>query len=265
MNIKEYYGFIYITTCKVNGKKYIGQKKFNRDWEDYLGSGTILKRAIKLYGEDKFERVIIDKAKDKEELDLKEIFWINFFDAVNSKEYYNIHEGGCGGNTFEGKTEEEKEIFRQKMKILNQGRNNGMYGKHHSEESKKKMSENRDNKNNPSYHSQEYRDKISKNNTGEGNPMYGRHHSEESKKKMSKNSKGKTSGEKNGMYGKRGEKALNGKKVYMFQDEEHLILIKEFNSVNCVLEFLNLKGHEGLYKAIKNNTIYKNYYWSKNK
>ena len=93
----------------------------------------------------------------------------------------------------------------------------------------------------------------------------GRHHSEESKKKMSKNSKGKTSGEKNGMYGKSGEKALNGKKVYMFQDEEHLILIKEFNSVNCVLEFLNLKGHEGLYKAIKNNTIYKNYYWSKNK
>ena len=151
------------------------------------------------------------------------------------------------------------------MKILNQGRNNGMYGKHHSEESKKKMSKNRDNKNNPSYHSQEYRDKISKANTGEGNPMYGRHHSEESKKKMSKNSKGKTSGEKNGMYGKSGEKALNGKKVYMFQDKEHLILIKEFNSVNCVLEFLNLKGHEGLYKAIKNNTIYKNYYWSKNK
>ena len=43
------------------------------------------------------------------------------------------------------------------------------------------------------------------------------------------------------------------------------ILIKEFNSVSCVLEFLNLKGHKGLYKAIKNNTIYKNYYWSKNK
>lgn len=220
MNIKEYYGFIYITTCKVNGKKYIGQKKFNRGWKNYLGSGTVLKRAIKLYGKDNFERVIIDKAKDEKELNLKEIFWINFFDAVNSKEYYNIHEGGSGGNTFEGKTEGEKEIFRQKMKILSQGRNNGMYGKHHSEESKKRMSE---------------------------------------------NSKGKTSGEKNGMYGKRGEKALNGKKVYMFQDEEHLILIKEFNSVSCVLEFLNLKGHKGLYKAIKNNTIYKNYYWSKNK
>ena len=112
---------------------------------------------------------------------------------------------------------------------------------------------------------EQLREKASLRCTGEGNPMYGRHHSEESKKKMSKNSKGKTSGEKNGMYGKSGEKALNGKKVYMFQDEEHLILIKEFNSVNCVLEFLNLKGHEGLYKAIKNNTIYKNYYWSKNK
>lgn len=265
MDIKEYYGFIYITTCKINGKKYIGQKKFNRGWKDYLGSGKILKQAIKLYGKDNFERIIIDKARDEEELNLKEIFWIKFFDAVNSKDYYNIHQGGCGGNTFEGKTEEEKEIFRQKMKILSQGKNNGMYGKHHSEETKKKMSENRDNKNNPSYHTQEFRNKLSIATSGENNGMYGKHHTEDSKKKMSKNRKGKTIGEKNGMYGKSGEDALNGKKVYMFQDEEHLILIKEFNTVNCALEFLNLKGHTQLNRAIKNNTIYKGYYWSKNK
>ena len=63
MDIKEYYGFIYITTCKVNGKKYIGQKKFNRDWEDYLGSGTILKRAIKLYGKDNFDYEVLYRSE----------------------------------------------------------------------------------------------------------------------------------------------------------------------------------------------------------
>ena len=43
------------------------------------------------------------------------------------------------------------------------GEKNHMFGKHHSEEHKKKLSER---------------------NSGEGNPMYGKHHSEETKKKL---------------------------------------------------------------------------------
>lgn len=41
----NFYGFIYITTNLINGKKYIGQKKGYND--TYLGSGKILKLAIK--------------------------------------------------------------------------------------------------------------------------------------------------------------------------------------------------------------------------
>ena len=43
------YGFIYITTNHINGKRYIGQKKYdkNGNWKKYLGSGVHLKRAIK--------------------------------------------------------------------------------------------------------------------------------------------------------------------------------------------------------------------------
>ena len=39
-------------------------------------------------------------------------------------------------------------------------------------------------------------------------------------------------------------------------------LIKVFGSKTAALDFLQLKGHTGLDKAIKEKTIYKNYYWS---
>ena len=40
--IENPYGFVYITTNLVNGKRYLGQKTMNsyRNWKDYLGSGT---------------------------------------------------------------------------------------------------------------------------------------------------------------------------------------------------------------------------------
>ena len=42
------YGYIYLTTNHINGKKYIGQKKSNVFLgEKYLGSGKILKQALK--------------------------------------------------------------------------------------------------------------------------------------------------------------------------------------------------------------------------
>lgn len=39
----DYYGFIYITTNNVNGKKYIGQKKYYGNHKTYIGSGIALK------------------------------------------------------------------------------------------------------------------------------------------------------------------------------------------------------------------------------
>ena len=47
MEIKNPYGFIYITTNMINGKRYIGQKKFCNRWKTYLGSGTLLIKALK--------------------------------------------------------------------------------------------------------------------------------------------------------------------------------------------------------------------------
>jgi hypothetical protein len=62
---------------------------------------------------------------------------------------------------------------RAKLSYANRGEKNGMYGRKHTEETKKKISANRSS--------------IS----GKNNPMYGKKHSDESKKKMSDVKKGK--------------------------------------------------------------------------
>jgi len=94
MEIFEPYGFIYITTNMINGKRYIGQRKFSNSWQRYLGSGSSLKSAIKKYGRENFKREIVDFAYNKEELNLKEILLIKELDAVGSENYYNILKGG---------------------------------------------------------------------------------------------------------------------------------------------------------------------------
>lgn len=97
------YGFIYITTNMVNGKRYIGQKVFQnfggKKWINYLGSGEIFKKALKRYGQKNFHRDIVTIAYSKEELDNLEIEWIKNYNAVKDKNFYNISHGGEGGNT----------------------------------------------------------------------------------------------------------------------------------------------------------------------
>ena len=54
--------------------------------------------------------------------------------------FYNIHEGGSGGNTIKGYTQQEKEDLRKKLSEINKGEKNGMYGKHHTQETKEFLS-----------------------------------------------------------------------------------------------------------------------------
>lgn len=96
ISIKNPYGFIYITTNLINGKKYIGQKKFDNAsrWKSYLGSGFHLINAVKYYGKENFIREIIDIAYSAEDLNRKEEEYIKYLNAVDSESYYNMIEGG---------------------------------------------------------------------------------------------------------------------------------------------------------------------------
>jgi hypothetical protein len=84
---------IYITTNKVNGKKYIGQSKYNN--LSYLGSGKLLKQAIKKYGKDNFCKKIIVKGHfNYALLNELEIHYIQLYNAVNNNNFYNLKRGG---------------------------------------------------------------------------------------------------------------------------------------------------------------------------
>ena len=247
--------YIYMTTNLINGMRYIG-KHYGEINDSYLGSGSKLKEDIKKFGKINFKKDILYISQSEEENCQKEIEFIKAFNAVETPLFYNNHIGGAGGNTTAGYSKEEKVALSKKLSVLQSGKNNGMYGKHHTEETKQKIRENRD----TSYtQTEEYRKNMSLIKTGSGNGMYGKHHTEESKKKMSEHSKGKTSGEKNGMYGKSGNNALNGKKIAMYDEDMNLIQI--FNAKTAVLAFLNMKGHTGLDKAIKEGSLYKGYFW----
>ena len=257
--MKQYY--IYLTTNNINGMKYIGKHYGELD-DAYLGSGTLLKQAIIENGKENFSKEILYISQNETENSHKEIEYIALYNATSNPLFYNIHAGGKGGNTTAGYTEEEKMALRKKLSELQTGKNNGMYNKHHTEQTKAFLSYwAKFERDNSVYQTEEFRKKMSEKTSGEKNGMYGKHHTEEAKKKMSENSKGKTSGEKNGMYGKKGDKALNGKHIEMY--DENWNLLRTFNAKTAVLDFLNLKGHVQLDKAIKNQTLYKGYYWKK--
>lgn len=78
--------------------------------------------------------------------------------------------------------------YRAKRSELSRGKNNPMYGKKHSEETRKKISEAHKGRK----LSEEQKAKLSEIEKGEGNPMYGKRHSEETKAKMREKRKGTT-------------------------------------------------------------------------
>lgn len=89
--------FIYITTNIINGKKYIGL--CTRDDDNYLGSGKLIKDAIKKYGKKNFTRKILERCDDFETLCEREMYWIEKYNAVQDKNFYNLSYGGSSGDS----------------------------------------------------------------------------------------------------------------------------------------------------------------------
>lgn len=144
---------VYKTTNLINNKFYIGVHKTKNLNDKYLGSGEYLLNAIKKYGVKNFKREILFELNNEEETFNKEKEIITEEFIKNNKgKIYNLKAGGYGGSGFRNRKHSKKSI--DKMRKSKIGEKNSFFNKHHSQETKKKMSESHQNvfgKNNPSY------------------------------------------------------------------------------------------------------------------
>lgn len=174
----EPFGYIYLITCNISQKKYVGQtvlkNPFNR-WTIHKSAARgnrtkqYLHKAIRKYGEENFSFEILCPVYSKSELDSMEISYITSLNTL-SPLGYNTAIGGSGHS---GEYTPER---RQKISATSKGRR-------WSEEQKTQSSQRRLAKHR--HCSEETKRKISKANKGRG----GWHHTEETKQKLAASSK----------------------------------------------------------------------------
>lgn len=130
------YFILYKTVNLINGKIYIGIHQTNDLDDGYLGSGKLLKAAIRKYGRENFRRDILNIVDSIDELESLEIEVVTE-EFCSRDDTYNIMPGGMWGSkdrnglSFEGRTHTEESI----EKMCGQGRI-------FSDESREKMKEN---------------------------------------------------------------------------------------------------------------------------
>ena len=137
---------IYRITNMINGHTYIGQHKYSNLDDKYMGSGKILRKAIKKYGINNFSKeILISHIPSREYADKAEINMIAK-ERSHDKAEYNIVDGGegfRGHHTKEAKAKiGEASKGNQHAKCKNLG-NQHAKGNHLSEDVRKRMGESR--------------------------------------------------------------------------------------------------------------------------
>lgn len=196
-----------------SGKKYIGQsvnlKKRKSNFlnfkRGYTSTGyNKINNARKKYNKESDWKYDILEYCLEDRLDEREIFWISYFNTV--EEGYNSE---YGGGTNKIISDDTRRKLSEKKKDVYVGENNPFYGRHHSEETRKRISESHKGKETwmkGKHHSEESRKKIS---IAKSNP------SEETRRKISESNKGR--------------KPVNRKPVLQYSKEGEFI--REFETV----------------------------------
>ena len=185
-----------------------------------MGSGKLLKLAKKKHGIENFEKFLIQYCYSKEETDKAEKFWIAEYRSRGKAEY-NIADGGYCSPSFKGKHHSEESRAkisasvlrafelngtRQKLSEMSRGVpkpeehkvaiGNALRGKPKSEEHRQ--------------HCKEAQQKYFETHEG---TFKGKHHSEETKRKIAETKKGKPSWNKGLKLGSNGTHWYNNGKI----------------------------------------------------
>jgi group I intron endonuclease len=282
---------IYKITNITNNKCYVGStKNFAKRWKQHIKElknnshhSIKLQRSFNKHGINNFSFEIVEEIPYEKNLIIEqENFWIK---ELNSKENgYNITDATFGDvltnnpnrekiikNISKGLKEKYNNMTSDERKKIygREGEKNGMFGKIHSEDVCKKMSENHKNKcfinkNEELLHinknelekylnlgynkgtgiklSEENKKLISDNaklRIGEKNPFYGKTHSEETRKKISVKNMGK--------------KPPNTKPL--------IIDNIKYLSANDASKILGIKSGTITHRCKSKNILYKNYYF----
>lgn len=111
---------IYKITNLINGKIYIGKHRCKKLDDSYFGSGSVLQDAIRQYGKENFIFHLEFELHNQEEMDLLERYVV-IREFVESRNNYNVSIGGPN--------------------CILYGENAPFFGHHHTEESKRLLSE----------------------------------------------------------------------------------------------------------------------------
>lgn len=84
------YHYIYKTINKINGKYYIGIHSTDNVDDGYLGSGTVLKRAIKKYGKENFSHIILEFFNSRQELSKAEMDMVDNVVVMDPNSYNSV-------------------------------------------------------------------------------------------------------------------------------------------------------------------------------
>lgn len=180
---------IYQIRNKLNGMIYIGQHQTENVDDGYMGSGLRIQYAINKYGIENFEKTILFECNSEEEMNQKEAEIVNE-DFIARDDVYNIVPGGWSGSfkslSFEDKSKASKKRWQnlsvEKKKEIMRKVHANQIGKHLSDEVKQKISKKlkevftKDISKNGMFgkhHSLDSKLKISKHHTGKGNPQFG--------------------------------------------------------------------------------------------
>lgn len=168
---------IYLIENVRDGKVWVGQAgEFAKRWQQHRKNfeknknSPHLQRAWKKCGESAFRFEILEVCKkDRDILNQREQFWMDFFLSYDPRFGYNIAPV-AGSNRGLKASEKTRKRISEAKKGTQAGENHPMYGKHPSDESRKKMSESHKGL-----------------QAGRNHYNYGKRLSEETKKKLSEN------------------------------------------------------------------------------